>query len=211
MTTKICATSDLHGHLPEIPQCDLLLIAGDVCPPTNHKPEFQRRWLRDKFDPWLAELPVEQVVMTWGNHDWVGMLSPRYTPPLNGALVLIDDVWEVCGQRIWGSPWTLEFCNWAFNATEKELRFLHSLVPPCDIIVTHGPPYGFGDTCPDGRKVGSPALATRIDVIQPKLVVYGHIHSGQGTYKIGNSIVANVAHVNEEYRPCYPPQVFEID
>lgn len=31
---KICAVAELHGHLPEIPSCDLLLIARGLSPIT---------------------------------------------------------------------------------------------------------------------------------------------------------------------------------
>ena len=59
---KVVATSDLHGTLPPIPACDLLLIAGDVCPVWDHKLFFQDIWLRTTFTDWLRAQPAKKIV-----------------------------------------------------------------------------------------------------------------------------------------------------
>lgn len=47
---RIVALSDQHGFLPEIPPCDLAIVAGDVCPDrfgpfmAAHDPHQQQAW-----------------------------------------------------------------------------------------------------------------------------------------------------------------------
>ena len=69
---RFVCLADLHGYLPVIPPCDVLLVAGDICPTADERPEAQRRWLGSEFAPWLADVPAEVVVGVAGNHDFVG-------------------------------------------------------------------------------------------------------------------------------------------
>ena len=68
---NIAVTSDLHGHLPEIKRCDILLICGDIMPleiqRDFYKSEF---WMRSTFAEWIVNLPCDQVIMVGGNHDY---------------------------------------------------------------------------------------------------------------------------------------------
>ena len=59
---------------------------------------------------------------------------------------LQDSSVTIGGLKIWGSPWTLFFFDWAFNLYEDQLREKWEEIPEdTDIIVTHGPPLGYGN------------------------------------------------------------------
>merc|ERR1712224_97174 len=75
---------------------------------------------------------------------------------LGGSIYLQDSSTEVCGYRIYGSPWQPEFCDWAFNLPRgEECRRKWQQIPSeVDILLTHGPPQGFGDQCSTGCRVG---------------------------------------------------------
>ena len=212
---KIVAIADLHGILPEIPACDLLLIAGDICPVKNHGIEFQANWLDTDFRRWLRSLThVRQIVAVAGNHDfifeWALELVPRDLP----WVYLQDARVEVAGLRIWGTPWQPWFFDWAFNGRPEELKQKWALMPDkLDVIVVHGPPRGYGDAVPRRDHVehtGCPHLLQRIEEIKPRLVVYGHIHEGRGQWQLGPTTLANVTLLDGGYNHVYPPWMFEL-
>lgn len=204
---KICAVSDLHGHFPNIPDCDLLLLGGDYCPYT--KDQFW--WFRDSFGPWLESLSSRmQVVGVAGNHDLIFEKKDAVIPKMQW-IYLQDSGCEFKGYKIWGSPHQNRYFDWAFNADEPELMQYWNMIPnDTDILLLHGPPFGYGDFSPHGsERTGSPSLTERIMEIQPKLVIAGHIHSGYGSYMIGQTQFYNAAYVDEKYQP--KNVVWEID
>lgn len=219
---KILAISDLHGLFPKVPECDLLLIAGDLCPDrlrgqtmwAQHYPDQQGQWLRTIFDPWVSgrTTATQNIVAVAGNHDWylqIGTDASAYTVQcpyrmLQDAMTLSQDL------VIWGTPWSNKFCDWAFMKKPEELESVYRKIPKdVDIIVSHQPPYGYGDYAPmpntDGdRHVGSKELLKTIERVRPRAVVCGHIHGGYGRYQHKGIPIYNVSVVNERYELVNP-------
>lgn len=235
---KVCLTSDLHGSLPTLPECDILVIAGDICPDffrINQRTgvrlkgeDAQAIWLRKTFLPWLRQQPVGRTVAIAGNHDFVfqnaSMVPDEFYAEVS---YLRDREITLDGLRIYGTPWVPNLPNWAFYAEDYALDEMYGLVPDgLDILVTHGPPFGYGDKTnmrfasdPDDfdGHVGSLACKDAIQRRWPRVSVFGHIHEGYGHYRIpvdddpdSYANAYNVALNDENYNPVNPPVVIDL-
>lgn len=217
----VYASSDFHGNLPKVPDCDLLLIAGDICPDFAGHGHFgldetgtgQADWLDTVFRDWLNRLIIRgiAVVAIWGNHDFVGE-HPSLIPELPWTL-LQDSETNVNGLRIWGTPWCPNLPKWAFYASDSSLAMRAQLIPEnTDILMSHTPPYGAGDMVGErfgpGR-VGDLRLTHVLPSINPKLLICGHIHEDHGHHWARfapNVDIRNVSYVDEYYVPTNPPE-----
>src|SRR4051794_40180178 len=212
---KIAAVSDLHGLLPDIPPCDLLLIGGDVCPLKDHKLRRQADWLDSDFRAWLTRVPARKIIGVAGNHDFVFQHEPAWVPRDLPWTYLQDSGCEWEGLRFWGTPWQPWFFDWAFNLHEPDLAPKWRLIPEgTDVLVLHGPPHCYGDGVPEGggvRRTGSPSLLERIEQVRPRLVVFGHIHEGRGEWRLGDVVLANVSIVNAAYKHVHPVWVHKLE
>lgn len=207
---KVAAVSDLHGFYPEIPKCDVLLVAGDILGPSDIF--MQMKMLNGPFLKWIERIPAKDIILVAGNHDLIFEQRKELLPlwPEN-VHYLQDKEITIDGKNIYGSPWQRRFCDWAFNLDEWQLEEVWNNIPTStDILVTHSPPFGVGDFNKAGVNLGSPSLTKRVEEISPMLHVYGHIHEGRGVYNIGDTIAANVTLVDDAYKPVYKVMEFNL-
>ena len=218
---KIDCVADLHGHKPNLPGGDLLIIAGDLT---------SRHTIREfeLFVQWLNTLDYAHKIIIGGNHD---------TPLVKeGASLfkwakdcqyLLDEGTEIesvsdCNRlKIWGTPWTPWFhgvnpnCK-AFMKSDHDLQKYFNLIPEgLDILITHGPMRHILDANYDGYACGSQALREAVDRARPRFHVFGHIHeqgNNQLMYKHEglNTWCVNCSYVDENYKPVNSHYRIEI-
>lgn len=209
----ITAISDIHGNLDfSVPKSDLLLIAGDISLAFKHNASVQENWIKSSFLPWLNDQPVERAVFVAGNHDFC--FDRDFTPIVPSIKYqkikyLLNSTFKYNGVSIFGTPYQLRYGDMAFNVDEKDIERLFSLIEYNDIILSHGPPYGYGDLNMAMKNCGSSSFTNYISNIKPKLVVCGHIHCASGVYKLNDTVIINAAITNEQYELKRKPYVLE--
>jgi Icc-related predicted phosphoesterase len=215
---RIVTISDTHNQLNQIklPKGDLLIHAGDWCMRGDIVEVSQ--FAHDLKS--VAYGFKYGAVVIAGNHDWLaqtndsqvrGMLKDADIKYLKDEQVIINDL------KIWGSPWSPWFFDWAFNLERgEEIRAKWDMIPlDTDILITHGPPEGILDRVPDGTSVGCEELRIAVERVKPKLSIHGHIHNDYGVYDHSwpdgkQTRFVNAAICTERYKPTNEPIVVEI-
>jgi len=221
MSIKIVCISDTHlsHNQVEIPECDLLIHAGDF--------SFVGKMVDViELNQWFGKLKekgtIKQAILIAGNHDWIAQKNPSWTKEaFTNCIYLDEEPCEVFGLKVFGSAWTPEFNNWAFNAKRgKEIARHWAKIPDdTQILVTHGPPHGILDinteeiySLPLGPDhLGCEELRKRVDELKElKLHVFGHIHSSSNTQTINGVQFINASVLNESYEVIYPPRIVTL-
>ncbi|MCC6759044.1 MAG: metallophosphatase domain-containing protein [Candidatus Omnitrophica bacterium] len=206
---KIVALSDTHTkhRMLKVPAGDVLLFAGDG--------EFRSALDLIEFDNWLATLKFQEIVVIAGNHDFFCEKYPdEVRKYLKNAVYLKDEAHVLSnGNKVWGSPMTRTFFNWAFMASDENLaQYYWSKIPKdTDILLVHGPAYKHLDTATTrGENLGSQSLAERITELKIPYVISGHIHGGYGIEKAKKTTYINCSVLNEDYQLVNQPVVIEL-
>ena len=228
---KIAAISDMHGFLPslkEMPEADVLCICGDTFPlKMQRNPGQSRKWFRTVFKDWVEALPVEQVVMIAGNHDFAfevldrqtGIALEDFRNDIPTVSYLCNSQVEIGGVTFYGFPWTPVLESWAYYVTDEEMaRELKKVPTNVDVFLTHCPPkVGTQGVVLEMnnwnylKNFGSQQIFDKVFESNFKWVLSGHIHSGNHVVEEeGGTKFVNVSYLNENYGPTYKVFTFEI-
>lgn len=188
---RIVCVADTHlfHHELVIPDGDVFVHAGDMC----RGGELAE--LAIAAD-WIRDLPHRRKVVVAGNHDWALATDAdrdRARELFAGMDYLEDAGVEIDGVRFWGSPWQPEYNEWAFNLPRGEaLREKWTLIPEgLDVLVTHGPPLGYGDRSSTSGREGCADLLARVRAAKPRLHLFGHIHEDGGAWQLDGTWIVN--------------------
>jgi len=214
MKREITFISDTHTKHRELtkdlPGGWMIIHCGDIS---------NRGYISEinEFTEWFSHLPYEHKIFIAGNHDFGFEDVRHYNDPApiipDGVIYLEDEMVEIDGIKIYGSPWQPRFYNWAFNVDRGEaIAKKWKLIPgDADIVVTHGPVFGILDDTVQGLRVGCEDLYQRIMDIKPKIHACGHIHYGYGLKDHDGITFVNASSLGERYTYDNKPIVLDYD
>jgi len=225
---KIWHISDTHGFHNQlvIPEgIDLVIHTGDASnylDPYSNEPEVR------KFIDWYEQISIPNKIFIPGNHDTsIERGLVRASDFISRGIHILNHDWmDVNGIKIFGSPYTPTFGQWAFMKSRETINRVWEQIPEgMDIIAVHGPCKGILDLSRDRQNVlefcGDGALRKHVlNRVKPKYFLSGHIHNFEEIintgfrhlpdYGITFSNAAGVTDRKFNYGLTYNGNVFEI-
>lgn len=208
MKHRICLVSDLHGTFPELPDCDLVIDAGDRMPNetrgyVDQEKITQRIWVEDNLEKFKMWLGKRTYIYTQANHCYHSMeYQLRYKAGLLETYDVTDKPFHWKGINIYGFRYIPRMSGeWAGECTPQEmenhLRWMQMIIledsteeqwkpDSFNILLAHCPPYGILDEYGDGHHGGNSVLATKIIYgfmkVNFDLILSGHVHTQGGQW-----------------------------
>lgn len=188
---KIWFISDTHNRHREltVPDADLVIHCGDE---STHGNAWMNEPEARQFLDWYSELDIETKVFVPGNHSTAveqRLIRLEEYPEIR---FLINEPMQWNGLKLFGSPYTPLYQDWAYMKKRSRLDEVWQSVPEdVDILITHGPPKGILDLTHDVDskaliQVGCAALRRHVEErIRPQIHAFGHIHDEKGIRNYG--------------------------
>ena len=130
----------------------------------------------------------------------------------SGTTVLLDGGITILGLRIWATA-AIALRDSAYTLTDFPTRQIQysRILPETDVLITHYPPYGVLDSLPgEGFHAGCPELRRSVDVVKPKLHLFGHAHGCHGILSTSSTTFANACLMGADNGIDYAPIVFRM-
>ena len=178
---RLVMISDTHGghRRVAVPDGDILIHAGDFT-------RFGKLADAEDFNDWLGEQPHRHKVVVAGNHEANADWWPRTAALLSNATFLSNERTVLSNP---GKPdVTVYGTAFSWPVSPPDARHWAHIPGGLDVLVTHGPAYGFVDGGNGCKSLAASVLQTR-----PRFVVSGHIHAAHG---VARSVAAGTVFVN---------------
>lgn len=180
----ISDTHSYHGLLEAPSNIDIVIHSGDC---SNYRDPYRNEFEVWDFIHWFSSLPIENKIYVAGNHDTSierGLIK-RQDFQKEGIIYLENSSVEIGGLKIYGSPITPLFGDWAFMRNRAKIhKVWDSIEDDTDILVTHGPPKSILDSAFRQNNIvelaGCSNLFKRIhNLPNLKAHLFGHIHNSK--------------------------------
>jgi len=179
---KILHITDSHGfhngYNHDWDNIDIVIHTGDA---SNSKTVITNEQEFKHFLYWYNNIPVKHKIYVAGNHDTF-LYKHKDLVDWGDIIYLEDDYTIINDVKIYGTPWCPVFNDWAFMLSDNKLyKYFDNIPDDTDILCTHTPPRTVLDLANkyDGtlEYCGSKHLLNKVEEINPKYHLFGHIHN----------------------------------